>query len=265
MQNDMLIKKWSADLYDQYETQINDIDFMLSVIGNSPQNILEVCCGSGRILVPLAKASHNVTGFDMDLAMMSKIADKAKDLDNIHWYSANAVTDDWGTNYDVVVLAGNILINIVSTMAYQDAQKLFIQKAYNSLKIGGHIYLDFNLFLHPEKIFGTSKERIIFDGTDHDGNYGTMRLLNETYCSSTQILTATRLTQVHTQDGENIIQQENVIKYIPNLDQVIAWLKDCGFAIKQVYGDYSGHPISEKTSKAIIWAQKMEVDINDYH
>jgi hypothetical protein len=92
-----------------------------------------------------------------------------------------------------------------------------------------------------------------------------MRLINETYSCTTQILTAIRLTQIHSQNGEDIIQEENVIKYIPNLDEVTAWLKDCGFAIKQVYGDYSGHPISEKTNRAIIWAQKMEVDINDYH
>jgi len=38
---------------------LDHIEFLLSVVGPTPKRILEVCCGSGRILVPLANAGHD--------------------------------------------------------------------------------------------------------------------------------------------------------------------------------------------------------------
>ena len=108
-----------AALYDRHQTQTDDVEFLLSVIGNRPKNVLEVCCGSGRILVPLAEAGHNASGFDADQDMMDRITTKAKELKNINWRNADAVHDDWGAGFDVVVLAGNILFNIESDMEYK--------------------------------------------------------------------------------------------------------------------------------------------------
>ncbi|NLM44365.1 MAG: class I SAM-dependent methyltransferase [Clostridiales bacterium] len=59
------------------------MEFALSVIGSEPKRILEIACGSGRILVPLAKVGHNVTGLDFDKYMLSKIESKSVRMDNI--------------------------------------------------------------------------------------------------------------------------------------------------------------------------------------
>lgn len=101
-----IIAKWNADMYDQNVTETDDIKFLLSVISSAPQKILEVCCGSGRILVPFAMAGHNVTDFDMDEFMLSRITAKAERLNNLTWRKADAVKDDWGTGFDIVVLLG---------------------------------------------------------------------------------------------------------------------------------------------------------------
>ncbi len=57
---------WEAYIYEQQENQTDDLDFILSIVGNTSLNIFEVGCGGGRILVPLAKAGHTVTGIDLD-------------------------------------------------------------------------------------------------------------------------------------------------------------------------------------------------------
>ena len=137
------ISKWVADMYDQKVTDTEDVDFLLSVIGPAPKKILEIACGTGRILVPLAKAGHTVTGLDADEAMLAKIPPKAEGLSNICWRQADAAQAEWGTGYDVVVLAGNILYNIVSDMDYAKAQELFIQKAAKALVPGGHVYIEY--------------------------------------------------------------------------------------------------------------------------
>ena len=45
-----IIAKWAADMYDANETDTADVDFALSIVGDAPKRILEVACGSGRIL-----------------------------------------------------------------------------------------------------------------------------------------------------------------------------------------------------------------------
>lgn len=251
-----IIDRWYADIYDQEEIQTNDVNFMLSVIGEDLQCILEVCCGSGRILVPLAKAGHKVTGFDMDEYMLERIPAKTSGLANLSFSKVDAIGGDWGNNFDTVILAGNILINIVSSINYKEAQKLFIKKSYDALKPNGHLYIDFDCFQHPENIFGNSGERIIFEGIDSFGNYGKVTMSDSTYEKQTQITTFKRKTEIITKDGERISRESVGVKHIPTLSQVHEWLVEAGFRVWNEYGDYNGTPITEDSLRAIIWAEK---------
>jgi len=257
MSTDEIINRWYADIYDQEENQTDDISFMLSVIGEASRNILEVCCGSGRILVPLAKAGHRVTGFDVDDYMLERIFEKAKGLTNLRFSKADAIDGHWGNNFDTVILAGNILVNIVANMNYKDAQKLFIKKAYDSLKLNGHLYMDFGCFSNPEEVFNSSEERTIFEGVDSHGNYGKYTLSDSKYDEQTQITTFKRKTKLITKEGEKIVRESDGMKHIPTLLQVHEWLEEAGFNIVSQYGDYNGNPISETTHNAIIWAEKI--------
>ncbi len=129
LKEDIIIADWSADMYEIDETGTEDVAFLLSCLGTAPKRILEIACGSGRILVPLVKAGHTVVGLDMDEAMLRKIPAKAEGLYNITWRTADAVTDAWGNGYDVVVIAGNFLMNIVSEEGPAHAQKALLDKA----------------------------------------------------------------------------------------------------------------------------------------
>jgi SAM-dependent methyltransferase len=253
---DTIITKWKAEMYDQNEDETNDIDFLLSVIRPVSQKILEVCCGSGRILVPLAKAGYSVTGFDTDEFMLCRITAKAEGLNNLNWYMADAVKDDWGTGFDVVVLAGNILFNIVSDIEYEKAQELFIQKAAGALRPGGFVYIDYQYFLYPEKVFENPRERIIWEGSDSDGNYGKMALLDSKYDKNTGINTSTRRVELILKNGEVIKRDTPCLKHFATMEQIHKWLSNAGFIVEQEYGDYSRNPISETTYRAIIYARK---------
>ena len=157
-----VIAKWNADMYDQNETGTRDVEFALSVIGGTPRNILEIACGSGRFLVPLARAGHIVTGLDFDEYMLEKICQKAAGLSNIAWRRADAVKDGWGSGFDVVMLAGNLLFNLISDMDYEKAQELLIRKAADALKPGGSVYIDYSYTMHPEAWFDDPGEVLIW-------------------------------------------------------------------------------------------------------
>jgi len=255
---DKIRSHWYAYIYDEQENQTYDVELMLQILGDTPKNILEVCCGGGRILVPLAKAGHNVVGFDMDEDMMAQMRRKIVGLPNIKYYKADAVYSDWGSTYDVVVLAGNIMINIISDMDYKEAQQLFIRKAANALKDGWHIYLDFDLHAHPEKIFISTKERVHFDGTDDMGVYGRYIGCPGNYDIKTQMAKGKSRTELTLPNGEIYTFERIWEKHIPTLQNVHDWLDSNGFVIEQEYGDYDKNPIGETTHRAIIYARKAE-------
>lgn len=163
-----IISKWTADMYDQYETETNDVDFLLSVIGQDPKRVLEIACGSGRILVPIAKAGHIVIGLDFDEHILNKIYPKATGVKNVIWRKADIIHDDWGKDFDVIVLAGNILFNIISDVEYEKAQQLLVQKAADALIADGSIYIDYGYTVHPEKWFNDPREHIIREGKDSE-------------------------------------------------------------------------------------------------
>ena len=256
-----ILSKWVADIYDQKETGTDDAEFLLSVLGPQPKRILEIACGSGRILVPLAKAGHTVTGIDTDAYMLAKIPAKAEGLGNIEWRAADAVRDDWGEGFDAVVLAGNILYNIVSDMDYEKAQALFIRKAAAALAPGGVVYIDYQPGSHclarPERAAKSAKrEWVVWEGSDSEGNFGRMLLFDGSYDKKTRLSAFTRRFELTLQNGETIRQEIPCAKHFATLEQIHGWLRDAGFSIEQEYGDYQRSPISRKTRRAIILARK---------
>lgn len=67
-------------------------------------------------------------GLDFDKFMLEKIDVKLQRNENIEWRKADIISDEWGEGFDVVLLAANILFNIVSDMDYEAAQELLIKK-----------------------------------------------------------------------------------------------------------------------------------------
>lgn len=197
LKKENIIADWSADMYEIDETGTEDVAFLLSCLGTIPKRILEIACGSGRILVPLAKAGHTVVGLDMDEAMLRKIPAKAEGVDNISWRIADAVSEDWGTGYDVVVIAGNFLMNIVSDEGPERAQKVLLEKAKLALKPGGMLYIDYNYTFYPEQWYVHPGERVIWQGTDGHGTTGRMLLCDSTYDAATGLIRSMRHYELH--------------------------------------------------------------------
>ena len=254
LKEEKIIADWSADMYEIDETETYDVEFLLTCLGMSPKRILEIACGSGRILVPLAKAGHQADGLDMDEAMLGKIPEKAGDLDNITWRIGDAISDDWGTGYDVVVIAGNFLMNIVSEEGPERAQKVLLEKAKLALKPGGMLYIDYNHTFYPEQWYVHVGERVIWEGIDSNGTSGRMLLCDSTYDGATGLIRSTRRYELETSSGEKIRKEMTSVKRYLAIGQLHGWLAEEGFRIEKEYGDYAGKPSGETTGRAIICA-----------
>jgi SAM-dependent methyltransferase len=83
------------------------------VASYGPATVLDAGCGTGRVAIELASRGYDVVGVDVDPAMLAAARSKAPSLT---WAEAD-LTDpafDLGRTFDVVVMAGNVLIFVPS-------------------------------------------------------------------------------------------------------------------------------------------------------
>lgn len=72
-----------------------------------PNSVLDAGCGTGRVAIELARRGLEVEGVDLDAAMLG--AARRKDPE-VRWHQADLAELDLGRHFDVVVMAGNVMI-----------------------------------------------------------------------------------------------------------------------------------------------------------
>ena len=70
-------------------------------------SVLDAGCGTGRVARELARRGFAVAGADNDDSMLDVARQEAPDLP---WHDADLATLDLGEQFDVVVLAGNVVV-----------------------------------------------------------------------------------------------------------------------------------------------------------
>lgn len=248
-------KHWNGDIYDREETGTEDIACFLALLGNRPQKVLEVSCGTGRILIPLAKAGHEANGFDIDEGMLARIPAKAQGIENLHYWQADALGANWGGKYDAIIMGGNLLINIITPGDYTAAQRKLIANAAECLEAHGRLLLEFDLHKNPAAVFNYKDERTIFEGTDDEGVYGRYSISDGRYDPATQVCRYKMHTTLRLPGGETHEIAKSGMKHIPTLEDVKGWLKDASCKVTEEYGDFHLNPIGKGTHKAILVAE----------
>jgi len=105
-------RRASGDEYDaSYERRAaagenvhGEADFVMRF---SPAAVLDAGCGTGRIARELARRGVDAVGVDLDDEMLSTARRKAPAL---AWHCADLASIDLGRRFDVVLLAGNVMI-----------------------------------------------------------------------------------------------------------------------------------------------------------
>lgn len=55
-----------------------DVDYYLNIIPKYGQSVLELCCGTGRVTLPVAEAGYSVTAVDFSIPLLQKLKGKIK-------------------------------------------------------------------------------------------------------------------------------------------------------------------------------------------
>lgn len=107
------------------------------VHGLGPGSVVDAGCGTGRVGVELARRGIDVVGVDLDPSMLALA--RAKDP-AIAWVEGDLATVDLGRRYDVVVMAGNVMIFLA-----RGTEGAVIQNLARHLEPGGALVAGFSL------------------------------------------------------------------------------------------------------------------------
>ena len=104
-----------------------------------PGSVLDAGCGTGRVAIELSRRGHQVVGVDVDEAMLESARVKAPDLEWVRGDLADPELD-FGRPFDVVVMAGNVLIFVPS-----GSEEQVIANAARWLRPGGRLVSGYSL------------------------------------------------------------------------------------------------------------------------
>ena len=249
-----------AEIYDQFETGREDLDFLRNLIGNSGTlKILEPFCGTGRVLIPLALDGHIVHGMDQSGGMLGRARQKIQTLPldaqgRIHLDRVEVSSREWPRDFDLVVLGRNCFYEL----ATPDEQETCIVRAFQSVRSGGYLFIDND---HMEGGLAGSWQNLgvvepSLSGRCADGT--TVESTRETvwFDAYHRLARFRRCTKVRFPDGEVLEQEYIQQKHPVSKGEVQGWIDRQGFIVEALYGNYEGVPYTDAAPRAIFWARK---------
>lgn len=100
---------YDANIYDGMNTSMDDLQFYKRWLPkNKDARILELCCGTGRLTLPIAKDGYDISGVDYTASMLHQAKMKAAEAGlRINFIQADIRTLDLQEKYDLIFIPFN--------------------------------------------------------------------------------------------------------------------------------------------------------------
>ena len=245
-----------SGLYDlEHDSFREDIDFYLQLADVVGDPILELGCGTGRILAPLASAGWHVTGLDQSLPMLARARERiaAAAVSNLVALKEGAMTDSEaapGGPFGLVLFSLNGLFHLSGVRD----QRLALESARRALDPRGMLVIDvFNAT--PDYLQGLDG-RVAADGdwTLPDGS-SVQRFSVRKAAVSDQIIDTTLWYDVLDPHG-NVRRHLSrfPLRYVTR-SELELMLELSGFVEWQIYGSYDLDPFTDESERLIVMAE----------
>ncbi len=252
----------SFDLYARYyDLDYAGFDDDLQLVQQSAVRcgtpILELGCGTGRLLLPLAAGGYEVTGVDLSGAMLEIAREKAAALglsNRVTLVKQDMRELDLGGRYNLAYAAINSFMHMLTT----DDQIAALSSIRKHLNSDGVLLLDlFNP--HPDRLLD-SRGQVVLDKlmTDPDTGQTLMKFRTQTVDLAEQIMHTILFLDEANREGhvERTVFAFS-LRYIfrGELDLL---LDRAGFQLEAVYGSYELDDFTGESDKMIAVARPLE-------
>ena len=235
---------YDASIYDGMNTQMDDLPFYRKWLSQKPNaRVLELCCGTGRLTIPLAKEGFDITGVDLTPSMLEQAKRKAAEegLD-IPLIEGDMRTLNLGASFNIVFIPFNSIHHLYRNEDLFEALKT----VKHHLKSDGLFLLD---CFSPNIRYITAAEKeqqVIAEYATEDGR--NVRIVQEMrYESATQI---NRISwHYHIDDAFHSVQDLDMRMYYPQ--ELDAYLQSAGFKILHKFGGFQEEAFGGDSDKQI--------------
>jgi len=263
------MKEWSAadfedpyaelpDLYDlEHAGFSDDVELYLRLAEVVGDPILELGCGTGRVLVPLAAAGHRITGVDRSRPML----DRARATLQVHASSrlqramlaAGSMTEAEcapGGPFGLVIFSLNGLMHL-STMAEQRAA---LTSARRALDPRGMLVID---VLNPTpELLMTLDGRVQHEGSWRESDNTVIdRFSSRTHDSAEQRIDTELWYDLTKPEGHvRRVRSGFPMRYLV-ASELALLLEVSGFVEWKRYGSYDLDPFDDRSDRLIVTAE----------
>ena len=239
---------YDASIYDGMNTSLADLQFYKQWMPkNEGARILELCCGTGRLTIPIAKDGYNISGVDYTASMLEQAKIKAsKEGLAIEFIEGDIRTLDLPEKYDLIFIPFNSIHHLYTN---EDLFKAF-KVVKHHLKEGGLFLLD---CFNPSIQFiveGEEEQKQIAKYTTNDGREILIKEIMQ-YESKTQV---NRIEWHYFINGKfDSIQNLYMRMFFPQeLDAYLEWN---GFTIRHKFGSFEEEAFQDNSQKQIFVCQ----------
>lgn len=235
---------YDGNIYDGMNTHMDDLQFYKRWLPkNKKAKILELCCGTGRLTLPIAKNGYNICGVDYTPSMLEQAKAKAGEAGlDINFIEADIRTLDLQEKFDLIFIPFNSIHHL-----YQN-EDLFkaLECVKNHLREGALFLLD---CFNPDI-------RLMVEGEKQLTKIAEYTTADEKEILIKQIMRYESDTQVnHIKwhlfiNGEfDSIQDVAMRMFFPQ--ELDSYLKQAGFNIIHKFGGFGEETFSNESEKQI--------------
>lgn len=247
-----------AEFYDEWEKDyLADIPLWLEYAGKCGSPILELACGTGRVLLPLAQAGFKVAGIDLSGKMLEKAKEKinkeVKDIhENIALLKGNMTNFDLKEKFSLVL----IIFNSFQFLLTEEGQDNCLRCIHRHLNPNGKLIISvFNPDLsRPEGILRKDGDKPILDYPEKGDS---TEILNYQFFDHEKQITDVRFI-IDTVKSNNVLERRTLdfkLRYFfPK--EFERMLNSNGFEMEELFGNYDKSNFGRKSPFMIFVAKR---------
>jgi SAM-dependent methyltransferase len=248
---DRFARYYDLDLGEESE----DVDLYLGFAKRSGDPLLEVGCGTGRLLVPLALAGFRCTGVDISPSMLSLAKRKLEATgtdDTATLVRADARDLDLSARFRLAFIGLNSFMHFVT----DDDQRKVLASILRHLDPLGTLVLDLP---NPDSsLLGETNGQLVHEWTRTSPETGRLvtKMRSQRIDAGAQLLDLLFLYDEI--DGDGLVRRTAVpfqLRYFYRRELELL-LRSCGFDVEEVYGDYWFGAYTTESPKLIVVARR---------
>ncbi len=230
-----------------------DMDYWLNLAEEHGDPILELGCGTGRVLLNLARRGHAVTGLDNSPEMLARLQAKlgAASRQQLaaapHIVQASLEDFELTERFQLALMPFNTFMHLLST----EAQIAALERIRRHLAPGGALALDMP---NPGEAYAAQEQGLTLERSFMDGDRTVQQFSAITLDRAAQLA---HITWIYDSTGPAGDLQRSIVPLTLRHTfpaEMALLLARAGLSLAHLYGDYDRSPFADGSPRMLVLA-----------